>query len=87
MEKHQKLEAFRGQVSQLIEKDYGDWKRKVGLYLIRLKDETGSARGGDFAKGLAEIESVVVYSPNFDIESTRAKVDEICRRLIQISRP
>ncbi len=68
----QAIDGFMSTVGELYEKDYGDFMRRVVLYLERLVQESGA--GPQEKKALLEIKSYLVYNPNFDIESTRNRV-------------
>lgn len=57
----------------LTDVDYGDFKRKVGMYLNRLL-ESGACSGADSVSLIQSLKNEVIYDPTGDIEATRARV-------------
>ncbi len=68
------ISQFADQVRWLYEPEYGDFKRKVGLYLQRLEETMPELKRGEPAQVLGRIKTKVVYNPNGEIESTRAEI-------------
>ena len=76
------IENFVNRVENIHEFEYGDFKRKVGLYLNRLEGQLGPSTTKDHKIVLQEIKQSVVYSPNGDIEATREQTVRLARRLM-----
>lgn len=77
------LKSFIDQVRWMYEAEYGDFKRKLGLYLERLEQSSPELAKGRGRAAFAQIKETVVYSPTGDIEATRRRVLEICNTLLQ----
>jgi hypothetical protein len=83
MREQELLQKFIDQVRWLYEPEYGDFKRKVGLYIERLEEAIPEAGGdGALRKTLADMKAKVVYNPNGDIESTRRQVIQMAHGLL-----
>ncbi len=81
MKEQEAVKKFIDQVQWLYEPEYGDFKRKLGLYIERL-EEACATGNGNAAKVLAEMKSKVVYNPNGDIEATRRMVIQMAHELL-----
>lgn len=70
------IQNLYDKVKWLREPEFGDFKRKVGLYLEKAREDLDSKRGShqDLLNNLDELKFQVVYAPNGDIEATRALV-------------
>jgi hypothetical protein len=68
------VRRFIDQVRWLYEGEFGDFKRKVGLYLQRMEEADPELKSGPSKEYLNQIRNLVMYSPNGDIESTRRQV-------------
>lgn len=77
----QVLLKFIDQVRWLYEPEYGDFKRKVGLYIQRLEESAPALKKGANGKVLANMKSAAVFDPNGDIESTRRKILQLAHEL------
>ena len=78
------IQEFIDRVARLHEPEFGDFKRKVELYLSRLESElktSPEARG--VLKALREH---VIYNPNGHVESTRQFILQKCRALMAAPR-
>lgn len=76
------IEQFIERVQWLHEPDYGDFKRKVGLYLSRLEQALGAeASSGNRTDLFKEMKDLVVFAPNGDVESTRLRVLQLAKKL------
>ena len=62
------VRQFIDQVRWLYEPEYGDFKRKLGLYLQRLEEAHPSLKSGRAKEVLGEIRNNVVFKPNGDID-------------------
>lgn len=76
------MESFIKKVSGLYEVEYGDFKRKVGQYVLRLQDELSTEqKTPEVLKIIEEIKMITVYVPSGDIEETRERVLELALAL------
>lgn len=76
------VESFIKKVSGLYEVEYGDFKRKVGQYVLRLQDELSTEqKTPEVLKIIEEIKMITVYVPSGDIEETRERVLELALAL------
>ena len=75
------LHKFIDQIRWLYEPEYGDFKRKVGLYIQRLEEAAPSFKKGSSKKVLENMKTAVLFDPNGDIESTRRKVIQLAHEL------
>ena len=76
------VESFIKKVSNLYEVEYGDFKRKVGQYILRLESELShDLKTKEALKLIEDMKMITVYVPTGDIEETREKVLELARRL------
>ncbi len=82
MKEQQALKQFIDQVQWLYEPEYGDFKRKLGLYIKRLVETNPALATGEAAKIIESIKTQVVYSPNGDIESTRREILKLATQLL-----
>lgn len=76
------LKKFIDQIRWLYEPEYGDFKRKVGLYIERLEEELPELNQGNAKKVMADMKSKVIYNPNGDIENTRRQVIQMAHELL-----
>ena len=77
----QNLHQFMDQIRWLYEPEYGDFKRKVGLYIQRLEEAQPELKKGASKKVLETMKTTVVYNPTGDIESTRAQILALAKDL------
>lgn len=82
MKEQEAVQQFIDQVRWLYEPEYGDFKRKVNLYIQRLEEAHPSFKAGQGQKVLANMKTSVVYNPNGDIESTRREVIQLAAQLL-----
>lgn len=75
----QAVQQFIDQVRWLYEPEFGDFKRKVGLYIQRLEEAYPTLKDD---QAIANMKTTVVYNPNGDIESTRRKVLQLAAELL-----
>lgn len=80
----QAVQQFIDQVRWLYEPEFGDFKRKVGLYIQRLEEAYPSLKTD---KAIETMKTTVVYNPNGDIEATRRKVLQLAAELLGTSGP
>lgn len=75
------LDQFMETVESLYEPEYGDFKRKVGLYLSRLEESDPSFRSGDKRKVMDQIRNEVLFVPIGNIEMAKYRTLELALRL------
>ena len=76
------LKTFIEQIRWLYEPEYGDFKRKVGLYIQRLEEKHPELAQGLAKDVLAEIKTKVIYNPSGDIEATRRQILQMAHELL-----
>lgn len=64
------VKSFIEKVEDLHEAEYGDFKRKVGLYVHRMAEQLNGELN-NVVKDLDEMMIKVVYQPTGDVEATR----------------
>ncbi|HMN68641.1 MAG TPA: hypothetical protein PKC28_08885 [Bdellovibrionales bacterium] len=82
MNDQEALRQFIDNIRWLYEPEYGDFKRKVGLYIQRLEEANPQLKSGHAKKVMTDMRSVVVFTPNGDIESTRRQVIRMAQDLL-----
>lgn len=83
MSEKQTVKEFYDKVNWLNEIEYGDFKRKVGLYLNRL-EENLKLQNPEAQQIMQKLKDVVVYNPEGEIEPTRIKALELSQKLIDL---
>lgn len=69
------MKSFIERVMWLYEPEYGDFKRKIGLYLLRLEQELGSqAQKPAVRTAFSSLRDQVIFQPSGEVESTRERV-------------
>jgi hypothetical protein len=63
---------FLKKVAELHEPEYGDFKRKVGLYLADLRNDLKTMP--DAVRTINQLDDVVIYNSNGNVEETRKRV-------------
>jgi hypothetical protein len=74
----EQVSEFIKRVESLYEVEYGDFKRKVGLYINRLEQEFRDPQSRQI---IQEMRQHVLYSPTADIETAREKTLQLARKL------
>lgn len=87
MKEQEAVQQFIDQVRWLYEPEFGDFKRKLGLYIQRLEEAHPSIKKGDGGKVIENMKTTVVYNPNGDIEATRREVIQLAAQLLGTSGP
>ncbi len=82
MNDQEAVRQFIEQIRWLYEPEFGDFKRKVGLYIQRLEEAQPQLKTGRAKQVLEEMRSVVVFNPNGDIEATRRQVLKMAQELL-----
>lgn len=77
------VKEFIDKVQWLNEVDYGDFKRKVGLYINRLDEAYPKGqRSQKVDNVIATMKDRTLYHSEGDIEDTRFKVVELAKLLL-----
>ncbi|MBX3022987.1 MAG: hypothetical protein KF799_15030 [Bdellovibrionales bacterium] len=76
------VQQFIDQVRWLYEPEFGDFKRKLNLYIQRLEEAHPSFKAGKGGKVLENMKTTVVYNPNGDMEATRREVIQLAAELL-----
>lgn len=82
MQEQEAVKQFIDQVRWLYEPEFGDFKRKVGLYIQRLEEANPALAKGTGKELLADMKKKVIYSPSGDIEGTRRDVIQLAHQLL-----
>lgn len=82
MKEQEAVQKFIDQVRWLYEPEYGDFKRKLGLYIERLEEAHPELASGKAKDVFANMKSKVIYNPNGNIELTRRQVLEMANQLL-----
>jgi hypothetical protein len=82
MKEEEAVKLFIDQVRWLYEPEYGDFKRKLGLYIERLEEAHPELLHGESKQVMANMKSTVIYNPNGDIELTRRQVIQMAHELL-----
>jgi len=67
----QVVQEYADKIDRLVEVEYGDFKRKIGQYLIRLSEALGAHRNTEVRRAIDDLRTHVVFDPNQDIEAAR----------------
>ena len=81
MSEQEAVKQFIDQIRWLYEPEFGDFKRKVGLYIQRLEESLPAGKN-DAKQAIANMKTTVVFNPNGDIESTRRQVLLMAQELL-----
>lgn len=68
------ITTFTDQIQGLHEVDYGDFKRKVSLYIRRLQQRLSPDQLRTVQDILVQMFNLVLYNPSAHIEATRTQV-------------
>lgn len=82
MNDQEAVRQFIDQVRWLYEPEFGDFKRKLGLYIQRLEEAHPSLKSGRAKEVIGEIRNNVVFNPNGDMEFTRRQVIKMAQELL-----
>ena len=77
MEKPDITTTFSDQIRSLHEVDYGDFKRKISLYIRRLNEKMNPDQTKMVLDLLQQMNTLVLYNATGQIEDTRARVLEL----------
>ncbi len=82
MKEQEAVQQFIDQVRWLYEPEFGDFKRKLGLYIQKLEEANPALNKGVGQNLFANMKKTVIYSPNGDIETTRRQVIQLAHELL-----
>lgn len=74
------VQDFINRVRYLHEPDFGDFKRKVGLYLSSLQQELKTSP--EAVRVIRHLQDKVIYNPNGNVEATRRLVLSAATQLL-----
>ncbi|MGE0763858.1 MAG: hypothetical protein AB7N80_11320 [Bdellovibrionales bacterium] len=77
MDNTNQLGSFIDQIRWLHEVEYGDFKRKVGLYLTRLEKSLDAEKLRAVRDVIAQIRQDVIFNNKDDIEFARRRTLEL----------
>jgi hypothetical protein len=77
------VRRFLKKVAELHEPEYGDFKRKVGLYLADLRDDLKTVP--DAVRLILQLDDVVIYNPDGNVEKTRQRVLKAVEPLLNLN--
>ena len=79
--KNEVLHGFIDKVRWVHEVDYGDFKRKVGLYLFRLESQFSADEKARVADLLLQMRMDIVFNPKGDVNSARIRTLELAEQI------
>lgn len=85
MKDQEAVKKFIDQVRWLYEPEFGDFKRKLGLYIERLEQTHPELAKGHNKSVMETMKSTVIYNPNGDIERTRREVIQMASQLLGVA--
>jgi hypothetical protein len=86
MPKTERIQEFIDTITYLYEPEYGDFKRKLGLYLERLVQSDPSLGEGQAKALIEQMRMRAIFDSSGDIEASRRQVLELSRRLLDLAR-
>ncbi len=81
MEKADIITTFSDQIRSLHEVDYGDFKRKISLYVRRMAEKFNPDQTRSVLDVLQQLNTLVLYNATGHIEETRARVLDLANTL------
>lgn len=78
------IDLFVERVRDSCDSDYGDFMRKMNLYLIYLKEHLSGANS-DVQGKLSEMQTYTQFASNWNVESTKARLlsdVEVLRKML-----
>ena len=73
---------FEAKVSGLYEAEYGDFKRKLGLYITRLEQDLGQQLNQSSRAQIDQLKHQLIYSPETtNIEQARSLALQMAKAL------
>ena len=65
------LDQYIEKIDNLVEVDYGDFKRKIGQYIISIEEALHNQRSPEVHKTLADLRRTILYKTDAEVESSR----------------
>lgn len=81
MEKTEALGSFIDQVRWLHEVDFGDFKRRVGLYILRTEATMALDKLNSVRDLFAQMRQDLLYVGHADVEVTRKRMIELAEQI------
>lgn len=78
------IHSYIAKIDDLTEVDYGDFKRKVGQYLLRIEELLAARGRREPLEILQETRQKVVYYPQFDIDDGREYTIQQLHRILDL---
>lgn len=78
------ISNYMQKIDDLAEVDYGDFKRKVGQYLLRIEELLAARGRGEPLSIIQEVRQKVVYYPQFDIDDGREYTLDRLRKILSL---
>ncbi|MCB0357146.1 MAG: hypothetical protein KDD40_09070 [Bdellovibrionales bacterium] len=75
------LDKFENYLTHLHEVEYGDFKRKLSLYILRLEQAYGANANIQVKKLFNEMREKAIYNPTGNIEITRVEIMDLAKKL------
>lgn len=82
MTEQEAVKKFIDQVRWLHEPEFGDFKRKVGLYIHRLVESVPALKQGSSSPLISKMREDVLFNPNGNIEGTRKQILELAQKVM-----
>jgi hypothetical protein len=82
------VEQFIKKVEGVYEVEYGDFRRKVGQYLLKMESELGSAvrLNPKAAKIVSEIRRRIIYQPEMSVRLKEPSIDQARAVAVSLAR-
>lgn len=81
------IDDFINEISDIDDTDYGDFMRKANHGLIILTEKTYDSSSLEVKKLLDELKYIIEYMPNWDVDSTREKVNFLAEEIRKFTQP
>ncbi len=69
------LIVFSNKIHAIVEADYGDFMRLGNNYFIELREQLEFLQDQNINSKLREIQDYLQFRPNWNVESTRTRLD------------
>lgn len=75
------IDDFINEINDIDETDYGDFMRRANHGLVILTDKIYTGSSSEVKKLLYELKYIIDYMPNWDVDSTREKVQLLAQEI------
>lgn len=65
------INSYIEKIDELVEVDYGDFKRKLGQYIISIEEVLHNQRSPEVPKTIADLRRKTLYQTDADVEACR----------------